>query len=289
MKKTIWLIIGLAIILVVYLTCFSVNEAEYVVVTQFGKPVKEIYEPGLYVKLPGFLQTVNRIDKRTNIFKPQLIQLLLGDKNPVIVACYVCWNVSDPLLFFQSLTTVDIAQQRIGDMINSQLGSVMGDYQLSNIINTDASEIKIEDIESAITANSNEKAKEKYGITIAKVGIRRLAYPSIVADAVYDRMKAERNKEAMKFRAEGDEEATKIKAQADRQVAEMLADAYKEAEIIKGEGDQQATQIYADAYMKDKDFYEFMKSMEVYKEIIKEKATLILSMGSKLFKHMREE
>jgi len=273
------------VVLVIYLVSFTVNENEYVIVTQFGKPVRVYDSPGLHLKLPGFLQKVNRIDKRISVFKPQLIQLLLGDKNPIIVTCYVCWRVSDPGTFFQSINTVDIAQQRLGDMINSQLGSVLGDYQLANVINVDPSEIKIEEIESAIQLNADTMTRGKYGIEVLKVGIRRIAYPSIVADAVYDRMKAERNKEAMKYRAEGNEEAAKIEATTDRQVSEILAAAYKEAEIIKGEGDERATTIYAEAYNRDKEFYEFLKSMEVYKEVISSKATLILSTGSELFKH----
>ena len=125
MNRSIGIIIILAVILIIYLICFTVNENEYAIVTQFGKPVVVCDKPGLYLKLPGFLQKVNRIDKRVSIFKPQLIQLLLGDKNPIIVTCYVCWRVSEPEKYFQSLGTVDVAQQRLGDMINSQLGSVL--------------------------------------------------------------------------------------------------------------------------------------------------------------------
>ncbi len=275
------LCIGLAAV-----STFSVSEREYAVLTQFGKPIRTLSEPGLYFKRPGFLETVNRIDRRLHVFTTQPIQLLLGDKNPIVLTCYVCWRVSDPLLFFQSVITVPIAEQKLGDMINSQLGSVMGGYGLTHIINTDPARVKLAEIERKILENINVKTREKYGIEVAQVGIRRLAYPTIVASAVYNRMRSEREKEAKKYRAQGKEEATKLKAKVDREVKEILAEAYKAAEKLKGEGDRQALKIYAEAYGEDKEFFEFMKSMELYKEILDKESTLVLSTDSDLFRYL---
>jgi len=203
-----------------------------------------------------------------------------------VLTCYVCWRVRDPLLFFQSLLNPEIAIQKLGDMVNSQLGSVLGDFTLSNVINTKPTEVKISTIEDRILKNTNVGTKEKYGIEIVQVGIRRIAYPTVVADAVYNRMRSEREKEAMKYRAEGKEEAAKIEAKADREVSEILAEAYKKAQILKGEGDQQSLKIYSEAYGKDKEFFEFIKSMEVYKDILSQKSTLVLSTDSDLFRYL---
>lgn len=270
------------------LSFFIVNGAEYVIVTQFGKPVRTIALPGLQLKQPGFLQTVNRFEKRVINFKTQPIQLLLGDKNPLILTCYVCWRISDPLLFFQSVGTADVAAQKTGDMINSQLGSVLGDYTIANVINVDTDAVKLEEIEKRILTNCNKKSGEKYGVEILSVGICRINYPAIVAEAVYKRMQAERQKEATRFRAEGGEEATKLRAETDREATRIMAEAYREAEIIKGEGDKQAMTIYADAFGQDPEFFEFVKSLEVYRQIMQNKTTLILSIESPLFKYFKD-
>ena len=284
-SKSMVFIMLLLLLGLVYCSLFTVNEKSFAVITQFGKPVKVIKTAGLYFKLPGFLQTVNRLDGRVDIFRTQPIQLLLGDKNPLILSSYVCWRVYDPLLYFQSLVTQDIAKQKLSDMINSLFGSTLGDYTIDNIINTDAHQVKLQEIESKIMSSSNEKTKEKYGIEIISVGICRVNYPSIVANSVYERMRAEREKEARKYRAEGKEEASKIMALTDKEVVGIQAEAYKEAEIIKGKGDGDSIKIYADAYGEDPELFDFLKSLQTLKEVLKNKATLILSTESEVFKH----
>ncbi|MCK4829711.1 hypothetical protein KA005_79035, partial [bacterium] len=182
MKIRILLLLGVAaiLLLLLYFSVFVVNEKEFVVVTRFGKLVRTLDKAGLYFKLPGFLENVNRIEKRAKVFSTQPIQLLLGDKNPLILTCYVCWRVSDPLVFLQSLTSTEMSEQKIGDMINSLLGSTLGEYSIENIINIRSENVKLQEIESRILRDSKQKAIEKYGIQIVDVGIRRLAYPAIV-------------------------------------------------------------------------------------------------------------
>ena len=270
-----------------YYSLFTVNEKEFVVITRFGKPVRTLGKAGLYLKRPGFLETVNRIEKRANVFKTQPIQLLLGDKSPLIITCYVCWEIADPLTFLQSLTSSDIVDQKIGDMVNSLLGSTLGDYTIENIINVKPELVKLEEIETRILSESEQKAIEKYGIRIIDVGIRRLAYPQIVTQSVYNRMRAERDKEAKKYLAEGKEEAAKIEAQTDKEVAQIIAEANKESEILKGQGDKEAMTIYAEAYGQDPEFFEFTKSLEACREVLKNKSTLILSTESEIFKYLK--
>lgn len=265
---------------------FVVDQSDYAIVTQFGKPVKIIDEPGCYAKRPGFLETVLRYDKRIRSFSAQPIQLLLGDKNPLILTCTICWQVGDPLLYSQSIGNADLAQRKTGDMVNSLLGSVLGDYAITDIINTNAPDIKLMEIEARITQNADANARDKYGIRIVSVGITRINYPAIVAQAVYKRMGAEREKEAIRYRAEGREQATRIRAETDREVSRILADAYRAAEVIKGEGDRTAMNTYAEAYGKDPDFFEFMKNMELYEQVLGERSTLILSTDSDLFRHL---
>lgn len=285
---TILILIGVLLLCTtaLYFCSFTVNEREYVILTQFGKIVTVADEPGLHMKLPGFIQTANRLDKRLHIFKSQPITLLLNDQNPIILACMICWKVSDPKLFFRRVKDAKNASQKIGDMINSQLGSVLGNYTLDNIINVDPSQVKLEEIENLVLHNTQAVAEVEYGISIARVGIRRLAYPTIVENSVYNRMRAEREKEAKKYRAEGRKERADIEAKTDKEVQVIMAEAYRDAQILKGEGDQEAMHIYNQAYGKNPEFYEFLKSLEIYKQTLQENSTLILSTDSELFKYL---
>ncbi len=287
MKYIVGFIVATGLLLgCVYMNSFVVSQSEYVILTQFGKPVATIKSAGFNWRWLGFVQRANRIDRRTHTFTTQPIQLLLGDKNPIVLTSYICWQVSDPLLFFQALISTDIATQKLGDMVNSQMGNALGDFAIGNIINTNSSEVKLASLEERILKNTNSSAQKNYGIEVLQVGIRRIAYPAVVAEAVYNRMRSEREKEAKKFRAEGREEATKIRAIADREATEILAEAYKQTEILKGEGDQKALKIYSEAYGRDKEFFEFTKSMEVYKDILGRQSTLVLSADSDIFKYL---
>jgi membrane protease subunit HflC len=279
-------------VLIIFIVCiafsslFTISEDEYAVMTQFGKPSRTITQAGLYVKRPFFWETIHRIDRRNHIFSTQPIQLLLGDKNPLIITCYVCWCVYDPQMYFQSIVDQTIARQKLGDMISSELGSVLGNYTLADIINPDHEKVKLTQIEQHIKNKSNIKTQKQYGIEVVQLGVRKIEYPSIVAKAVFNRMRSEREKEAMKYRAEGMEKAAVIKAKADRKAKEIIACASMKAEQIKTEGDQKALQIYAQIYEKDPSFYEYIKSLELYKDILQENSTIILSTDSILFKHL---
>jgi len=268
------------------LSLYTVPAGQAAVVTQFGKPVATVTEPGLRCKLPGFLHRVNRFDVRVEVFNSRPIQLLLGDKNPIIITTYVAWRIDDPLLYFRSLAQRQTAREKLADMVVSALGSCLGDYSLDHIINSDPGEVRLAEIESRVLEKTSAQAREKYGVEVARVGIRRLSYPAIVAEAVYNRMRAERDKEARKYRAEGTEEAAKIEASTDKEASEIMANAYRQAEMTKGEGDQEATRIYAEAYSKDPEFYEFLKSIELYRGTFKEGTTLILSTESELFQYL---
>jgi membrane protease subunit HflC len=285
-RNMLFVVCSIIIIVLISLSIFIVDEREFVIITQFGRVVRIIEKPGLYFKLPAFLENINRFDKRVEIFKTQPIQLLLRDKNPIILTSFVCYKISDPLTYFQSLTNKDVAIQRLSDMTISTLGSTLGEYTIENIINTDAVKIKLSEIEEKVISVCNQKAKSKYGIEIISFGIQRINYPTIVLESVYNRMQAERDKEAQRYRAEGMEEFTKIEATAAKEAAQIEAEAYKKAEIIKGEGDKKAIEIYTKAYSKDPKFYEFLKSLDVYNEILKEKTTLILSTESDLLKYL---
>ncbi len=286
MRKVMVLLVGVVVALVAWSSLFTVAEREVAIVSQFGRPVRIVDRAGLHLKAPLGIHRVIRIDRRLNVFETQVIQLMLGDRNPVTVTCFVSWRVADPLRYYQSLGDATGAELKLGDLINSEMGSVLGQYQLADVINTERSAVKLDEIERQITANTAARADEVFGIELVRVGVRRLGYPSIVSKAVFDRMKAEREKEASRHRAEGKEKADEIEAQTDRQVSEILATAYKEAEVIKGEGDSEAMRIYAEAYGQDQEFFLFLRSLEAYEEVLDEQSTVVLSTDADLFRYL---
>lgn len=284
--KRLWPLVVLIMGLLAGLCFYFVKDYEVVIVTQFGKPVRSVQTAGLHFKLPGFIEKVNRFDKRVDVFETPATQLLLGDKRPIIVSCFVAWTVDSPLAFFQSVGDADNAVQKISDMVNSRLSIVLGDYTDEDIINTDADAVRLAEIETRMKEATNLQARQRYGVHITKVGIQRLAYPSTVVEAVYDRMKSERQKEADKIQAEGAEVASRLMAKADKEVREILAEAEKVALTLKGEGEREAMRIYTQAYRQDKDFFEFVQSLETYSNILGKETTLILSSDADLFKYL---
>lgn len=287
MKKfTLPLIVLGVLACLIALSIFTVNEKEIVIVTRFGDPVRIVREAGPHRKLPGFLEKVNRLDKRIHTFRPRPIQLMLGDQNPIIMTCYVCWQITDPLVFFQSLGTQTIAEEKLGDMVNARLGNVLGDYLLPQIINTDPDQVELARIEERILRECNDQARERYGLKVVDLGIRRITYPAIVTESVYNRMKSDREKEAKKYRAEGGEEASKIEAAADMKVSQILAEAGRIAEITKGEGDKESIKTRGEAYSRDPELFEFLDSLDTYRKILGRETTLILSLDSDLFRYL---
>jgi len=284
-KAALFLLIAAVFIGLIYSATFSVREFESAVVTRFGRPVQIADGAGLHFKIP-FIDNVAKFEKRTSSFETKPIQLLLGDKSPIILNCYIAWKIDDAKLFFEVVGYSSEAKQKLNGMVTSELGIVLGDYSMKNIISTVPGDVKLVEIEQKIKSFANKNAEEKYGIKIVQVGIERIAYPNVVVETVYDRMKSERKKEAAKLRAEGREEAMKIKVEADKTAKEIEAKAYKMAEIEKGEGDRAAMKIYSEAYQKDPEFFDFLKSLETYKKILNSETTLILSTESELFKYL---
>lgn len=269
-----------------WMSAYTVTESEIAILLQFGKPIRIVDQAGLHLKAPLGIHRVVRVDRRLRVFETQVIQLMLEDRNPVVMTCYVSWRVDDALAYYQSLGDAANAELKLGDLINSQMGTVLGRYKVHDIINTEAEQVKLAEIEDRIREISSTRAREVYGIDLVRVGLVRVGYPPIVSKAVFDRMKAEREKEASRHRAEGKERADTLEAETDREVSEILAEAYKEAETIKGEGDAEATRIYADAYGQDPEFFLFLRSLETYEKILDDKSTVVLSTDSDLFRYL---
>jgi len=258
-----------------------VDETEQVVIVQLGKPVRNITEPGLNFKLP-FIQTATVFDKWLLEYDSAPNTILTEDKKNLILDNYAQWRISDPLKFMQTMRTQALAQSRLDDIIYSSLRIQLGTHLMHEIVAT-----MRDSLMHKVTQNANISAAE-YGIEIVDVRIKRADLPRENEQAVYDRMKAERERMAKQFRSEGDEEAVKIKAETDKQREIILAEAYKDAQVIRGDGEAQAIKIYADAYKQDPDFYEFIRTMDAYKKVFDEQTKLVLTPESDFLGYLKE-
>ena len=277
MKKILLGLVGILVLLGLT-TVFIVDETEQVVILAFGKPVRTITEPGINMKVPFPLQEKIKFDDRLLEYDSPPEEILSKDKKTLIVDNYVRWRIVDPLQFLKTVQAIPTALSRMDDIVYSELRRELGTHDMVEIITENR-----EKLMEIVTFNSN-KATLDYGIEVLDVRIRRVDLPAENEESIYARMEAERNRQANKFRSEGEEEAQKIRASTDRDKTIILADAYKEAEGIRGEGDAKAVEIYANAYSADTKFYEFVRILDTYKKIIDDKTTLVLPADSRLFK-----
>ncbi len=282
MKKVI-LIIGVLVVLLGLTSIFVVDEREQIVILQFGKPVRTISEPGLYMKVPFPIQEKIIFDNRLLEYDSPPEEILSKDKKTLIVDNYVRWKIVDPLQFLKTVQAIPTALSRMDDIVYSELRRELGTHDMVDII-TDNREAIME----VVTQASNEATMD-YGISVVDVRIRRVDLPTENEESIYARMDAERKRQANKFRSEGEEEAQKIRAATDKDKTIILADAYKEAERVRGEGDAKAVEVYADAYSADPKFYEFVRTLDAYKKVIDDKTTLVLPSDSRLFKLLMDK
>ena len=281
MKKPLLVIIVLGLI-VFFTTVFTVDERQQVVILQFGDPIRTITEPGLHFKLPVPFQNIVRFDDRLLEYDVSPEEVLSKDKKSLIVDNYVRWRITNPLVFLQTVQAIPTAITRMDDIIYSELRRELGTHNMTEIITETREEIM-----EKVTENS-DNATDQYGIEVVDVRIKRVDLPKENEQSIYARMEAERNRQANKFRSEGDEEAQKIRASTEKDKTIILAVAYKESQEIRGVGEAQALEIYAKTYKKDVDFYEFLRTLETYKKVIDDKTTLVLPADSKLFKMLYE-
>ena len=277
MKKILLGLVGILVLLGLT-TVFIVDETEQVVILAFGKPVRNITEPGINMKVPFPLQEKIKFDDRLLEYDSPPEEILSKDKKTLIVDNYVRWRIVDALQFLKTVQAIPTALSRMDDIVYSELRRELGTHDMVEIITENR-----EKLMEIVTFNSN-KATLDYGIEVLDVRIRRVDLPAENEESIYARMEAERNRQANKFRSEGEEEAQKIRASTDRDKTIILADAYKEAERIRGEGDAKAVEIYANAYSADPKFYEFVRTLDTYKKIVDDKTTLVLPADSRLFK-----
>lgn len=273
------LVLIVAALFVVPQFCFTVDEREQVIITQFGEYKRTIQQPGLAFKLP-FLQTVNRFDRRILVSDAPQAEYLTQDKKRLVADPVTRWRIKDPLLFYKTVRDQSGARARLDDLVFSELRREVASHTFVAVIGA-----KREPIMDAVAASAREKASE-FGIEVVDVRIKRADLPKEVQSSVFARMQAEREREAKRYRSEGEEEAAKLRAQTDKERTIVLAEAEQAAQKLRGEGDGAATTIYAAAYGKDPEFYAFLRSLQAYEMFLGKRSTLLLSADSDLFRYL---
>lgn len=279
--KSAWLIVILVVVaFFLYASAFTIDETEQAIIVEFGRPEGDpIKKAGLYFKLP-WRQLVS-FEKRILEYDVEPKAIITLDKKRLEVDNYARWRIDDPLTFYRAVKTINGALNRIDPVIYSELRVELGKHDLSEIVDK-----RREKIMEKVSAASREKLLE-YGIEIIDVRIKRADLSVENEKAVFDRMRAERERKAKQYRSEGDEEALKIMAETDKERTIILAEAYRQSQKLRGEGDAKAVEIYAKAFQSDPKFYEFIRTLEAYQKVIDEKTTLILSTDSKLLRLLK--
>jgi membrane protease subunit HflC len=281
MAKNLAVLIIAVILVTINLSVYTISMVEQAVITQLGKPVRNVDEPGLHFKIP-FIQKITKFPKQLLDYDSAPTEILTKDKKNLLIDNYAKWRILDSLKLLQTVRDTNGAQSRLDDIIYSELRVELGRHNLIDIVSTTRDEIM-----KLVTKRTNEKAKE-YGISVLDVRIKRADMPQEIANSIYNRMRTERERIAKEYRAQGKEEAQKIRAKTDKEKIVLLAEAYKKEQGIRGEGDAKSIKIYAGSLEKDPEFYSFIRSMEAYKVLFKEKSTIILPPDTEFFRFLKE-
>jgi membrane protease subunit HflC len=258
---------------------FVVDETNQAIILQFGEPIKTVRTPGLNTKLP-FIQNVILFEKRVLSSDAPPQEYLTTDKKRLVVDHVTRWQITDPLLFFKAVRTEAGARARLDDIVFSELRQELATVRFRDVIAQER-----ENIEERVAKSAAEKASE-FGINVVDVRTKRADLPEEVEQSVFDRMRAERQRESSLFRAEGEEQANIIRAQADRAGTVIRAEGEQEAQQLRGEGEAAAISIYAEALSQDPEFYAFSRRLEAYAGILNQGDTVIIPADSEFFRFL---
>jgi modulator of FtsH protease HflC len=321
MKPIFILLTAVAVVgaVVISSMAYTVDQTEQVFITEFGKPVGKTInsdpannQSGLHWKMP-FIQQVNRIEKRILEWDGPAAEMTTRDKLYVSIDNFARWRIFDPQLYYTKLRDERGALSRLNDIIGAETLSVIASHDLIEVIRSDKNRKPARD-EALAAANSNlgilppiqfgrdsldaqilaaaQPIVRTWGIELLDVRFKRINYKSGVIDKIYARMASERNQIADRFRSEGAGEAAKIIGRKERDLLSIQSEAYRKEQEIKGKADAQATSIYALAYNSSPsaaDFYQFVKTLEIYQKTLDKDTTTIFTSNSdlfRLFKHI---
>ena len=282
MRKPVAMIVAIALVIAAFLglsSLFVVDQTEQAIVLRFGAPRSIIREPGLYAKIP-WIEDVSRYDARLLSVDPPAEQVILADQKRIEVDSFTRYRIVDPLRFYQALRSEQAAQRRLSEIINSALRRVLGSVMLPSVLSEERTQI-MQEIQKAVAEET-----QPMGIQIVDVRIRRADLPFETSQAIYERMKSERERQAREARAQGQERAQQIRSRAERERTVILAEAQRQAQILRGTGDASANRLYAEAYGRDPEFFALYRSLEAYRSAFQDNNTsLVLSPDSEFFRY----
>lgn len=261
-------------------TLFIVHQTEQAIILQLGEPKDRIYKAGLHFKVP-FIDSVVRFDARILYYDARPAEALTSDLKTIVLDNYARWHIINPLQFYRTVRTIPNAQTRLDAVVYSQMRAHVGRCTLTEVVSSERTNIM-----DSVTKQASKQMRE-FGIEVVDARIKRTDLPPENQRAIYDRMRAERERQARQYRSEGTEEATKVRSKADKERALILAEAKKKAQIIQGEGDAEAAKIFANAYTKSPDFFEFQRSLEAMKLSFENNTKMIVTTDNPLFKHIK--
>jgi len=269
------------ILIVASASIFTVEQTEQALVLRFGEPVPGrglVTTPGLHFKYP-FIETVVFLDNRILVVEAPKQEVLASDNNRLEVDSFLRYRIIDPLKFYQTVGSPELANSQLGYILNSAVRRVLGEATQTQIVRDNRAELM-----AKIREQMNEEGG-RLGISAVDVRIRHADLPRQISEQVFKRMQSERAREAAEYRAKGSQQKQTIEAQADRDVVVLLGDARRQADQTRGEGDAERNRIYAEAYSKDPDFFAFYRSMQAYETGLKSGDTrMVMSPKSDFFR-----
>jgi membrane protease subunit HflC len=271
--------IAVLLLLVAGSSLYVVGQTEQAIILRLGAHRATVKDPGLHLKLP-LIEDVVRYDVRLLPLDPPDEQIILGDQKRVVVDTYTRWRIADPLKFYQAVRTETQARAQLTQIVSSAMRRVLGQVMLPSILSEERSHIM-----EQILQEVAERADKELGIHVADVRIRRADLPDETSQAIYDRMKSERERQAKEVRAQGYEAAQQIRARAERERTVILAEAQRQAQIYRGQGDAEANRLYAEAFGKDPQFFALYRSLQAYRTALGDNSTtMVLSPDSDFFR-----
>ncbi|GKQ54936.1 protease modulator HflC [Bradyrhizobium sp. Ce-3] len=262
------LILLFIVLAVGYSSMFTVQQTEQTIVLRFGEPVDIVTEPGLHFKAPW--NSVINVDKRILDLENPSQEVIASDQKRLVVDAFARYRIKNALRYYTSVGSIQAANLQLTTLLNAALRRVLGEVTFITVVRDER-----EKLMSRIREQLDKEA-DGYGIEVVDVRIRRADLPEQNSQAVYDRMKTERQREAAEFRAQGDQKAQEIRSKADREATVIVAEANSTAEQTRGAGDAERNRLFAEAYNKDKDFFAFYRSMTAYENGLKPNDTRFL-------------
>ena len=285
MIRPVLAIIGLILVVagvVFYASIFTVHQTQQALILQFGNPIKMVPEAGLHFKMP-FIQDVEYYDRRILDLDPPVQEVILADQKRINVDAFARYKIVDPLEFRKRAVTDANFLQVFGNRLNAKIRAEIGKILLGDMLTERRAQVM-----GIITQVMKAQAAE-FGTEVVDVRIGRTDLPDETAQAVYNRMRSDRVAHAAKLRAEGEEQKLKIQALADRTRTVILAEAQRQSEILYGQGEGERNRILGEAFSRDKEFFDFYRSMEAYGEALGEGTTMVLSPDSDFFRFFGSE